>query len=358
MAYTSGPADAAPVPELVAHVPAQADRQHDAGRVVHRESRQPPEPPPRDARRRRQHEPPRRARARLDAAAVEHQLAGRRGRRTSRFPMRDSTATSPRRCGSGRSTRTSTGAACPPGKSQYHAMEFVLERRFSRGLQARVGYTYSRLKNNGAETGQGNDGRNGGIQNPADPLPWMLSDDDTPHVLLTGFSLGGARTAIRRRQLVPGRLERRGHPALRERASADDHDEQRSRRAALQHPEAAQQDRSGRRGRRQRLRSVHRRLLGQADAWTDPGPLQFGNAPKRDGDVRGFPNFSEDINIFKVFPMRRSDESPVRAADRQPVRPDHLLQRRTRTGARGISARCSRSATTPRSVQFGFRVDF
>jgi hypothetical protein len=29
----------------------------------------------------------------------------------------------------------------PVGKSQYHAMEVVLERRFSRGLQARVGYT-------------------------------------------------------------------------------------------------------------------------------------------------------------------------------------------------------------------------
>ena len=76
----------------------------------------------------------------------------------------------------------------PTGRSQYHAMEFLLERRFSAGLQARVGYTYSRLKNNGTETGQGNDGRNGGIQNPASPLDWRFSDDDTPHVLLAGFS--------------------------------------------------------------------------------------------------------------------------------------------------------------------------
>ena len=53
-----------------------------------------------------------------------------------------------------------------------------------------------------------------------------------------------------------------------------------------------------------------------AAAWADPGPLQFGNAPKRDGDVRGFPNFSEDINFFKVFPMPSRDESPVRAAGR------------------------------------------
>jgi len=43
----------------------------------------------------------------------------------------------------------------PTGESQYHALEFVLERRFSRGLQARVAYTYSKLHNNGAETAQG-----------------------------------------------------------------------------------------------------------------------------------------------------------------------------------------------------------
>ena len=43
----------------------------------------------------------------------------------------------------------------PVGRSQYHAAEVVLERRFSRGLQARIAYTYSHLMNNGAEIGQG-----------------------------------------------------------------------------------------------------------------------------------------------------------------------------------------------------------
>ena len=91
----------------------------------------------------------------------------------SRPRIRGSPATWPRRCGSSRSTRTSSGAACRPAESQYHALEVVLERRFSRGLQARVGYTYSQLMNNGAESAQGSDGRNGGVQNPADPLPWI-----------------------------------------------------------------------------------------------------------------------------------------------------------------------------------------
>jgi hypothetical protein len=35
-------------------------------------------------------------------------------------------------------------------------------------------------------------------------------------------------------------------------------------------------------------------------AFTDPGPLQFGNAPPRDPHVRGFPNAVEDISMFKV----------------------------------------------------------
>ena len=76
----------------------------------------------------------------------------------------------------------------PVGESQYHAVETVLERRFSRGLQARVAYTFSKLHNNGSENAQGSDGANAVVQNPADPLEWSLSADDTPHVFLVGFT--------------------------------------------------------------------------------------------------------------------------------------------------------------------------
>ena len=76
----------------------------------------------------------------------------------------------------------------PTGESQYHALELVLERHFSRGLQFRVGYTYSKLHNNGSESAQGDNGINASVQNPGDPLEWALSADDTPHVFLTGFT--------------------------------------------------------------------------------------------------------------------------------------------------------------------------
>ena len=69
----------------------------------------------------------------------------------------------------------------PTGESQYHALEMVvLERRFSRGFQARFGYTFSNLKNNGAESAQGDNGINGGVQNPADPLEYGSSAPTTP----------------------------------------------------------------------------------------------------------------------------------------------------------------------------------
>jgi hypothetical protein len=78
----------------------------------------------------------------------------------------------------------------PLGRSQYHAIQVVLEQRVTRGLQYSVGYTFSQLKNNAAETGQGSDGRNGAVQDPVnwDQEDWGLSTDDTPHVLLVGFT--------------------------------------------------------------------------------------------------------------------------------------------------------------------------
>src|SRR5258707_12896254 len=43
----------------------------------------------------------------------------------------------------------------PDGKSHYNALQVSFDRRMSNGLQFRVAYTYSRLMNNGSETGLG-----------------------------------------------------------------------------------------------------------------------------------------------------------------------------------------------------------
>ncbi len=113
----SGWIDAAALRELVGDLPAPAHRQHDAGRVLHRQPRDTAEPPLPDARRRRQHERSVCAGFGRQRPAVEHQLACCTEPPTSRSLIRDSTGTSRRHCESSRSTRGSNGVVFPPGRA-------------------------------------------------------------------------------------------------------------------------------------------------------------------------------------------------------------------------------------------------
>jgi hypothetical protein len=201
----------------------------------------------------------------------------------------------------------------PTGKSQYHALELVLERRFSRGLQARVAYTYSRLHNNGAENAQGDDGGNGLIQNPGDPLEWALSRDDVPHVFLVGFTWeipGSARLSSAWSKAILGGWNVAG--VLRYESGRPFNivmnndlggflfnDQKRPNRNSGVDPVAAGGD-----------FDPNKDFYFNPAAWSDPGPVNFGSSPRRDGDVRGFPLYSEDINVFKVF--RLPDDMNIR----------------------------------------------
>jgi hypothetical protein len=244
----------------------------------------------------------------------------------------------------------------PIGKSQYHAMEVVLNRRFTRGLQGRVGYTYSHLMNNGAESGQGGDGRNAGVQNPADPLPWILSDDDTPHVLLTGFTweVPGPTTGVLKHVLggwnVSGLLRYESGRPMTVTMTND--------LGGLLFTDQKRPNRTGETG----VADVGDfdpftdRYYNPA-GWANPGPLQFGNAPERDGDVRGFTNISEDVNFFKVFPF--ADQRKLRFE----AQVGNIFNRTvycnpasnwSNTNFGQVFTQCN----TARSVQLGFRFDF
>jgi hypothetical protein len=244
----------------------------------------------------------------------------------------------------------------PHGRSQYHAMELVLERRFSRGLQARVGYTYSHLMNNGTETGQGGDGRNAGVQNPADPLPWILSDDDTPHVLLSGFTwtVPGPEAGAFKHLLggwnVSGILRYESGRPMTVTMTND--------LAGLLFTDQKRPNRTGENGVADfgDFDPFQDRYYNPA-GWSNPGPLAFGDAPERDGDVRGFPNFSEDINIFKVFPF--TDQRKLRFE----AQIGNVFNRTiycnpssnwSNTNFGQVFTQCN----TARSVQLGFRFDF
>ena len=93
------------------------------------------------------------------------------------------------------------------------------------------------------------------------------------------------------------------------------------------------------------------------DAWTDPGPLQFGNAPQRDPDVRGFATYGEDINIFKVFPVGGAKslrfEAQFGNIFNRIVYCDPN-QNWSSPAFGTVNTQCN----TPRAVNFGFRFDF
>jgi hypothetical protein len=248
----------------------------------------------------------------------------------------------------------------PTGKSQYHAMEIVLERRFSRGLQARFGYTYSRLNNNGAESSQGDNGVNGAVQNPATPLEWGLSADDTPHVVLLGFTweLPGSGTwtsGISRFALtgwnLSGILRYESGRPLNITMSNDlggflFNGQKRPNRVSGVDGVAASGNFDPNGG----------NYFNNA-AWTDPGPLQFGNAPKRDGSVRSFPTYSEDLNLFKVFPLPGGQKIRFESMFGNIFNRTLFCDPNTNWSSSSfgtISTQCNQ----PRSIQFALRFDF
>jgi hypothetical protein len=198
----------------------------------------------------------------------------------------------------------------PLGASMYNALEVVVEQRVTRGLQFRVGYTYSRLNNDGSETGQGGDGTNGRVQNPACPhvCEWGLSQDDTPHVFLVGYTweLPGAKKWHGATGALLGGWNLAG--VLR-------YESGRPLNITMDNSAFAGLLFNGQR-RPNKAKGVSTRAPVQGDffnpraqnyfngsAWSDPGTNPFGNAPRVDGDARGFPTYNEDVSVFKTFAL-------------------------------------------------------
>jgi hypothetical protein len=250
----------------------------------------------------------------------------------------------------------------PLGRSQYHALEVVLEQHFAHGLQYRIGYTYSQLKNNGAESGMGNEGNNGGVQDPVnwDTADYGLSLDDTPHVFLVGFTWDiaddasknwtGAKRAILGGWNLSGILRYESGRPLQITMSNDMggllfNTQKRPNRTGSDGVSAGGDfdpltdnyfDRSG---------------------WQDPGPLTFGNAPRNDGTVRGFKVFNEDLTVSKSFSM------PKDMSLRFVASAGNVFNRTTFCGPNTnfsssafgtVNTQCNQ----PRSVQFGLRLDY
>jgi hypothetical protein len=92
-------------------------------------------------------------------------------------------------------------------------------------------------------------------------------------------------------------------------------------------------------------------------AWADPGADQFGNAPRADGSVRGFPTYNEDASLFKIFKLHerlsmRFDAEFGNIFNRTDFcSPDANFSDAT-FGT--VNTQCNQA----RSIQFGLRFDY
>jgi len=250
----------------------------------------------------------------------------------------------------------------PTGSSIYNALEVVLEQRLSHGLQFRFGYTYSRLNNDGAESAQGGNGVNAVVQNPACPhvCEWGLSQDDTPNVFLVGYTweipgakhFKGAAGAILGGWNVSGALRyESGRPynifMNNDLGGLIFSGQKRPNRAQGTNAIASHDG----------FFNPNTMNYFNKDAWVDPGPNQFGDAPRADGTVRGFPTYNEDASLFKNFKLH--EQLNMRFA----AEFGNLFNRvdfcdPDRNFSNGSFGTVNTQCNQPRSIQFALRLDF
>ncbi len=247
----------------------------------------------------------------------------------------------------------------PTGLSIYHSLQTKLDKRFANGLQFRASYTYSRLRGNSAENGQGSNGGNAKRQNPIEPHVWTLSADDIPHSAFMAWTyqlpfMRNKRNGLA--MLVGGwsfsGIFRYDHGRPLNVAMANDlggilfNSQKRPNRASG----VGTTDLGG------SFDPNADRYLDKA-GWTDPGALAFGNAPINDGTVRGFPNITEDLSIFKDIWLND------RFKARWETNFGNIFNRTVFCSPNGNWSAGSfgqvfQQCNIPRSIQFALRVDF
>jgi len=190
----------------------------------------------------------------------------------------------------------------PFGNSHYNALQVAFERRMSAGLQLKVSYTYSKLMNNGSETGLGAGGPP--VQNPSDMSNlYSVSSDDVPHIFSVGWvyhlpfgkgkPIAGNASGFFNKVIGDWQISGiQSYSSGRPLSITMPNDMSGFLFNYAKFPNKAGSGLSG------SFKDPTTSYLNQ-DGWSDPGALTFGNAPREDSAVRGFKNFNEDISIYK-----------------------------------------------------------
>jgi hypothetical protein len=201
----------------------------------------------------------------------------------------------------------------PFGSSRYNAFQAALEHRMSHGLELKVAYTYSRLRNNGAETGLGAGGPP--VQNPSDMRDlWSVSSDDVPHILSLGWiyklpfgkgqPLAGNSSGILNK--IIGDWQVSGIQSYSSgRPLSITMDNGFLGPVLFNYARFPNKVGSGLSG---HFSNPYTDTYLNSAGWSDPGGngYAFGNAPRQDASVRGFRYFNEDISLAKDFHITES----------------------------------------------------
>jgi hypothetical protein len=197
--------------------------------------------------------------------------------------------------------------ATPTGASVYNALEVKFRKRMSDGLQGQISYTYSRFYSDGADNGMSHFEPGPGPQNPANPHrgEWALSTDNVPHIVVATYSydlpFGRGKRFFNQDPIVNAfaggwtwagvlRYEA-GRPLLITMNN--------TLSGLLFNSEKRPNRLGGGAGDTSRGMNPAIDLYLKSSGWSDPGPLQFGNQPRTDPSISGFPLYSEDMSFIK-----------------------------------------------------------
>jgi hypothetical protein len=247
----------------------------------------------------------------------------------------------------------------PVGNSRYNSIQTKLDKRFTDGLVFRAFYTWAQLKNNRAESGQ----RGGaGVQNPINTQAgeWGLSSDDVPHAVVFSGSyelpFGKNATGLKAKALKGWTI----NGIIR-------YDSGRPQIITINNDLAGLLFNTTKRpNRNQNVSGIgtfqdkfdpNRDRYFDRAGWSDPGPLQFGNAPSRDGTVRGFANRVEDVSIFKVTTFAERFKLRFEAQGGNVTNRVVFCDPNTNLSATQFG-QTALQCNQPRSVQFGMKFEY
>ncbi|MCW5981824.1 MAG: TonB-dependent receptor [Bryobacteraceae bacterium] len=249
--------------------------------------------------------------------------------------------------------------ALPIGWSSYHSMQAKLDKRFSNGVQFRIFYTWSKLINNGAENAQ----RGGtGIQNPGDTQHGerALSFDDVPHTFVLAYSW--ELPFARNKTGLAGKLLRGWtlNGIFRYESARPLNVTMVNDLGGLLFNNQKRPDRVADADGTVNFDKFdpNRDRYFNPAAWSDPGPLRFGNAPRADGTVRGLATATtEDVSIFKETRFGERVRHRIEAQFGNFTNRTVFCEPNTNWSA-GAFGQVGTQCNQPRSIQLGMKLEF